>query len=144
MNRSDMLASAMTQNTLSPGQLHSSISQCGNTAIGSPNTWVRGVRGFGKVAGRRECLPSWRTDFSQLQRLSKRIPALRRRDESETSRSRSRIRHILRGQYPVDGRVVQASDLAGMTNTVGAPSFASFAQGGSRECQRKFVIHVAS
>src|SRR5258708_35993362 len=106
MNRSDMLASAMTQNTLSPGQLHSSISQCGNTSIGSPNTWVRGVRGFGKVAGRRECVPSCRTDYSQLQQLSRRIPGLRRRDESETSRTRSRIRNILQCWYTVYDRVV--------------------------------------
>jgi len=34
------------------------------------------------------------------------------------------------------GRVAQAFDLAGITNTVGAPSFAQFAKGGRFNCLR--------
>jgi len=37
--------------------------------------------------------------------------------------------------------VAQALDLAGITNTAGALSFAYFAKGGSRECLRKWVAH---
>src|ERR1035437_9338392 len=40
-------------------------------------------------------------------------------------------------RYPFpqrDRRVAQAFDLAGITNTVGAQSFAHFAKGGSRDC----------
>jgi hypothetical protein len=40
-------------------------------------------------------------------------------------------------------RVPRAFDLARITNKVGAPSFAYFAKGGSRECLRKFVDYPA-
>jgi hypothetical protein len=40
------------------------------------------------------------------------------------------------------GRVAQAFDLAGISNTMGAPSFAVFAKGGSRECLCKWVDHA--
>ncbi len=37
------------------------------------------------------------------------------------------------------GRVAQASDFAGITNTAGAPSFAQFAKGGNHERMRNRV-----
>jgi hypothetical protein len=40
--------------------------------------------------------------------------------------------------------VAQAFDLAGITNTVGAPSFASFAKGGSWECRRRVGLDYVS
>jgi hypothetical protein len=42
------------------------------------------------------------------------------------------------------GRVAQASDLAGITNRVGATSFTFFAKGGSRKCLRNFDHAVRS
>jgi hypothetical protein len=39
-----------------------------------------------------------------------------------------------------NGRVAQVFDLAGITNTAGAPSFAHFAKGGSRRCLRRGSI----
>jgi hypothetical protein len=39
--------------------------------------------------------------------------------------------------------VAQAFDLAHISNTVGALSFAHFAKGGSRECLRKWFDHTA-
>jgi hypothetical protein len=41
------------------------------------------------------------------------------------------------------GRVAQAFDLAGMSGTAGAPSFAFFAKGGSRKCLLDWVGQAA-
>ena len=40
-------------------------------------------------------------------------------------------------------RVAQAFDLVGISNAAGAPSFAHFAKGGSRECLRDRVDHAS-
>ena len=42
------------------------------------------------------------------------------------------------------GRVAQVFDFAGITNGVGAPSFAFFVKGGTRKCSRIWVNSVAT
>jgi hypothetical protein len=54
-------------------------------------------------------------------------------------------RHMTRGDVD-EGRwrVAQAFDFAGITNRMGAPSFAFFAKGGTRKCLRMWVNSVAT
>jgi hypothetical protein len=42
------------------------------------------------------------------------------------------------------GRVAQAFDFAGITNRMGAPSFAFFAKGGTRKCLHLWVNSLAT